>query len=236
MEPYAATAEFYDLLHRERYRTRARHLLRVTKYQPTIGVLEVGAGSGLVTTVLAEAYPDVPILAVEPATPMRALLLGRLAAATEDLRSRVTVYPAELQALDLERVADLAVCVDVAATLAPDQRRDVWAATARALVPGGVLLVESPPPVPESGRSSLPCVRVGADRYTGEVTATAAGPGMVRWRFTYRVLRGDRVLREVAEEFDGWSVGADTLGTELAAAGFVAGATVAQDVLLLRRG
>ncbi len=235
MEPYAATAEFYDLLHRERYRARAHQLLRVTDYQPTIGVLEIGAGSGLVTTVLAEAYPDVPILAVEPATPMRALLLGRLAAA-EELRSRVTVYPAEVQALDLEGVADLAVCVDVAATLAPDQRRGVWAATARALVPGGVLLVESPPPVPESGRASLPCVRVGADRYTGEVTATATGPGTVRWRFTYRVLRDDRVLREMAEEFDGWSVDPDELRTELAGAGFVDGAAVAGDVLVLRRG
>ncbi len=223
------------MLHRERYRTRARRLLSVTDCRPTTGVLEVGAGSGLVTTVLAEAYPDVPILAVEPAGPMRALLLAKLAAAA-DLRSRVTVYPAEVQALDLERVADLAVCVDVAATLAPDQRRAVWAATARALVPGGLLLVESPPPVPESGRSSLPCVRVGLDRYTGEVTAAATGPGTVRWRFTYRVLRGDRVLREVAEEFDGWSVDPGELRTELAAAGFVAGAAVAGDVLVLRRG
>ncbi|MFZ0121824.1 MAG: methyltransferase [Pseudonocardiaceae bacterium] len=218
--PYRVTAEFYDLLHGADYRQRARRLLSFYAAQARVAILEVGAGSGLGTTVLAEVS-TVPVHAVEPALPMRALLLSRLADSTTRVRQRVTVHAQTMQNVGLHEMADLAVCINVAPCWDPAQRRAAWRAIARALIADGVLVLDWPlDSVDVTGRvEESEAVTVGGDEYRGRITMVGRGGGRARMDVIYQVRRSGVLLREAFESFDMWLLGRRQLLAELAAAG-----------------
>jgi len=99
MRSYEVTAEFYDLLQATRYVQRADAVLSRWLGRPRVGALDVGAGTGLATELLAKRC-DVTVHAVEPTRSMRTVLLSRLAGRPELLepyafmpvRSRISVY------------------------------------------------------------------------------------------------------------------------------------------------
>jgi SAM-dependent methyltransferase len=217
---YQVTAEFYDLLHGADYRQRARRLLSCSAARARVAILEVGAGSGLVTTVLAEAS-SVPVHAVEPALPMRALLLSRLADTDELVRQRVTVHAATMQEVSLPERVDLATCVNVASCWNPEQRRAVWRAIARALTRDGVLILDCPPERADLTEQSEECrtVTVGGDEYRGRITVVGCGGDRARMDVSYQVLRRGVLLREASESFDMWVLGRRRLLAELAETG-----------------
>jgi len=218
--PYQVTAEFYDLLHGVDYRRRARRLLSAHAARARVAILEVGAGSGLVTMVLAEAS-TVPVHAVEPAPPMRALLLSRLADVAGPVRQRVTVHAGAIQDTGLHDMADLAICVNVASCWDPVQRRAVWRTISRALLPGGVLVLERPlGPADRSGQSEeCATVTVGGDEYSGRITVVGCGGERARTDVRYQIRRNGVLLREASESFDMWVLGQRRLLAELAATG-----------------
>jgi 16S rRNA A1518/A1519 N6-dimethyltransferase RsmA/KsgA/DIM1 with predicted DNA glycosylase/AP lyase activity len=80
---------FYDLLQAD------VHVPEVARKLPPLlsgarrAILEVGAGTGLITTLLADCTPA-EIFAAEPAAGMRAVLLSRLSSRPQ-LLARVTV-------------------------------------------------------------------------------------------------------------------------------------------------
>ncbi|AUS78670.1 class I SAM-dependent methyltransferase [Actinoalloteichus sp. AHMU CJ021] len=226
-DPYSVTAEFYDLLHLDGYREWARTWLATSARRARLGVLEVGSGTGAMTWVLAEES-EVPVHAVEPSRAMRAVLMGRLATASDRVRSRVRVHPHPLGAAGLAGVADLAVCVNLAAGLPPAEREDaLWPAVARALVPGGLLVVDSPRRgSPAAEEWPLPSTRLGPDVYTGTVRCAPgdrAGPD--RWTFRYQVLGERGTLREETETFPTWPLDPEVLDQELRVAGFLPAGT-----------
>ncbi|WP_016697140.1 class I SAM-dependent methyltransferase [Actinoalloteichus spitiensis] len=226
-DQYSVTAEFYDLLHLAGYREWARTWLATPARRARLGVLEVGAGTGAMTGVLAEES-EVPVHAVEPSRAMRSVLMGRLATASDRVRSRVRVHPRPLAAAGLAGVADLAVCVNLAGGLPPDEREGrLWPAVARALVPGGLLVVDSPrPESPAAEEWALPSTRLGPDVYTGTVRCVPAGPpderaGPHHWTFRYQVLGERGTIREESETFPTWPLGPEVLDQELRVAGFL---------------
>src|SRR5919201_4925139 len=101
-DPYAITAEFYDVLAGPRWATLAPALANaLAGADPAAGpLLDLGAGTGLSTVALADAVPEATILAVEPSPSLRAVLLSRLAA-RPDLQRRVTVLPMDLFGAEL---------------------------------------------------------------------------------------------------------------------------------------
>jgi SAM-dependent methyltransferase len=218
--PYQVTAEFYDLLHGADYRRRARRSLSFFAVRAQLGILEVGAGTGLVTTVLAEAC-SVPVHAVEPALPMRALLLSRLADSAKLVRQRVTVHAEAVQDVGLHEMADLAICVNVASCWNPAQRRAVWQAISRALTPAGVLVLDRPPEEADMTGQSEECemVTVGNDEYSGRITMVGRGGDRARMDVSYQVRRSGVLLREASESFDMWLLGRRRLLAELAETG-----------------
>ena len=229
MDAYTVSAEFYDVLQARDERERADRLFASPARRARSGIIEVGAGSGLVTQVLARAA-TVPVHAIEPNPAMRALLLSRLAAAPNEHRARVTVHPEPVQELwprEHAPAADLAVCSKVVATLDPHERRETWAALARLVGPDGLLLIDPPPTTaPESPRTQvLRQVAVGDDVYSGflsetPVRGTTAGADRIHLEYTYQVRRDGELLREEREEFDLWPVGSEQLRWELACAGW----------------
>ncbi|XKK38859.1 class I SAM-dependent methyltransferase [Nocardiopsis sp. ARC36] len=102
-------------------------------------LVDVGAGSGLVTRQVAAAYPDCRVIAAEPAAGMRALLTGRVGD-DPGLAQRVTVLPHAAERL-LEpgvlpdRLCGVVIC-GVLGHLDPDLRRDLLRGLAERLAPG----------------------------------------------------------------------------------------------------
>jgi SAM-dependent methyltransferase len=230
---YDVTAEFYDLLHARTYLDEAERLLDRWLGEPVVGVLDVGAGTGLGTVAIA-ARCGVPLHAVEPAASMRAVLLSRIAGQPQ-LLDRITVHAAPVERLGLRAIADFALCLNTMSTLDESARRQGLAAIARALVDGGRLVVQRPPAHAGTGHTALPTWRLGEDRYGGETVGRLIGSDEVEWRFTYRVARGDAVIREATETFRGYLVPPSRFDDELRAAGFEPEGSDEPDIVVARR-
>jgi SAM-dependent methyltransferase len=229
---YEASAEFYDPLHGRRYLDRATALadrLLAGDDAPRIGIVDVGAGTGLATAEFARRFP-IDVHAVEPSACMRAILLSRLAG-HDGMPIRVRVHDRPVQRLGLDAAADVVWCMNMLGTLGPDDRAEALAAMRATLVPGGRLIVERPPDAPREP-SDLGAWDLGGDRYSGSVTCDPVGPDAVVWRFVYRVSRDGTVLREVREEFPGFLVDADGFTGELHRAGFVVTGAEPPDIVV----
>ncbi|MFF7160757.1 class I SAM-dependent methyltransferase [Streptomyces sp. NPDC008086] len=220
-DDYAVSAEFYDVLQAQQDAIRVHRLYGRDVASARHGVLDVGAGTGRVT-LMSLLESRVAVYAVEPARAMRTPLMSRLAALSPELRERITVHPRRLEEARLCAVADVAVCHNTVACLAPAARRALWPALARALVPGGRLLLQLPParPPDEETVRVFPDQRVGEHTYGGRMVMSAAG-SRIRTRFDYRVRGAEGVLREHTETFWMWPAPRAEMVRDLAEHGFV---------------
>jgi SAM-dependent methyltransferase len=216
MRSYDVTAEFYDVLHASRYVRSTRRVLDRWLGTPTVGVIDVGAGTGLGTSLLT-ARCHVDVHAVEPSRAMRAVLLSRLAG-QPDVLSRVHVHTCLVQDLNLHRAADFVLCLNTMGTLDREARAAALAALHRAVVPGGRLVVEAPPARLPTDVHQLPSWTLGDQRYGGTVSTRDAGAGRFTWHFDYRVTNGDALVRSEHESFPGYLV--PDFEPELTDAGF----------------
>jgi SAM-dependent methyltransferase len=233
MRSYEVTAEFYDLLQATDFARIAERLLDRWLGDPQVGVLDIGAGTGLATALLARRVA-VTVHAVEPAASMRAVLLSRLAG-HQDLLSRVRVHARTVDRVGLRDAADFALCLNTMSTLEPAERAAGLDALATAMVPGGVLVVQRPPASPGPARADLPCWYLGGDVYGGEIACTRTGDETVEWRFTYRVTRDDVTVREQVETFDGYLATPECFAEQLARAGFASVDADDPEIVVARR-
>ncbi|MFD0662832.1 class I SAM-dependent methyltransferase [Thermocatellispora tengchongensis] len=166
-------------------------------------ILEIGAGTGRVTEVIAAALPTAEIVAMEPSPPMRAILTSRVAD-DPGLRERVTVVDTAAPDLPpLDRIS-AAVIFGVAGHLTEPERRTLWARLRERLAPGGVIVVElmgvrTPRTIPPtlSLRETM-----GRQVYEWWLAGEPLGPGLMRFTTTWRVLRDGRTVREVSDGYD----------------------------------
>ena len=140
---YEVTSELSGLLHGIAYQRQAQEQFTALAEQAQYGILEIGADSSLVTTVLA-GRSLVPVHAIEPDQALRTLLLSRLLGEPESVRDRVAVHTTTLQDADMPEVADLVICANVIGTWNSTQRRSAWRAIAHALIPGGIAVLQLP--------------------------------------------------------------------------------------------
>ena len=157
---------FYDLFAED------GHVLRIRKDLPPLltgvrrSILEIGAGSGLITTSLADWTPA-EIFALEPSAGMRGMLLARLNSRPE-LLNRVTVLPGDALSVTLDEPVEAVVMINVMYALEPDYRKRLWPVLAAALDPGGLLVFtwkDGGPPAPHPLRE-LGSRQVGRHAYT----------------------------------------------------------------------
>jgi SAM-dependent methyltransferase len=231
--PYQVTAEFYDLLQATRLEGVAQRLLGRWLGTPRVGVIDAGAGTGLVTAMLARDC-DVTVHAIEPAAEMRAILLSRLAGHPDEL-AKVRVHARRIEELGLSEVADFGWCFNTLACLDEAARVGALAALARAMVRGGTLVLQRPPTQQGPPRADLPRLELGGDTYTGEVICKKIGADCVEWRFVYRVSREGVLIREVSETFTGYLATETEFGRQLDDAGFVTVAADEPDVVIAKR-
>lgn len=214
------SAPFYDLFQEQSHVPKIRKKLPPLLTGVRRSVLEIGAGTGLITTSLADWTPA-EIFALEPAAGMRAVLLSRLTARPE-LLQRVTVLACDALSVDLDEPVEAAVMINVMYALEPDYRRRLWPVLASRLEPGGLLVFTwrdggPPPPHPLQEMTSR---QVGRHTYTVLSEILASDEEAAHAHYLYRITEGDAIISE--EEITGhmyrppW----DVIRSELAAAGF----------------
>jgi hypothetical protein len=220
-DEYHESGEFLDLFSHEAWQAlREPVQAALSGAAPETGpVVELGAGSGLGTRVIAEMLPAARILAVEPSVIQRAALLVRL----DGLRERVTVVAAGAESVALPDRLGAVVAMNMIGHLTPGDRQALWRRVGDRLAPGAPLVVNLQPPtepteIPETGFAE---VRVGDHTYVGSGAAQPTGPDTIIWQMRYRVLDGSgRVVRETVADYEWYVVSPAVLLAELSAAGF----------------
>ncbi|MEX5710658.1 bifunctional Gfo/Idh/MocA family oxidoreductase/class I SAM-dependent methyltransferase [Parafrankia sp. FMc6] len=203
--PYTPTAEFFDLVaagHVERSSAPAVvEALRAAGLGKGV-LVEIGAGTGLLTEAVARAFPQSEIICFEPSDGMRAVLTGRVCR-DDDLRSRVTVSADPAPNLDLPETIEAALVCGVAGHLSPGKRAALWGRLRKRLGPGGMIIVELMDldrPV-DLAPHRLARTRLGDQNYEWWLSGQPAGDDTIILRTTWRVLSGDRVVREAHDSY-----------------------------------
>ncbi|MFD3685075.1 Gfo/Idh/MocA family oxidoreductase [Nocardiopsis sp. NPDC058631] len=221
LSDYNEAAEFFDLGAREHTaRTGPAVVACLTGIDPRTGPLvDIGAGSGLVTRQVAAAYPDCRLIATEPAAGMRALLTARVGD-DPGLAQRVTVLPHAAERL-LEpgvlpdRLCGVVVC-GVLGHLEPDLRRELLRGLARRLAPGAPIVVELTG-MREPTRIRPTLLRhaeLGEQRYEWWMSGEPDGPDRMRLDTAWRVFRAGEPVREVREQYRWYTLELDQLARE----------------------
>ncbi|MFI7870439.1 Gfo/Idh/MocA family oxidoreductase [Streptomyces salinarius] len=193
--PYSPSAEFFDLVAAEHTATASAPAVAALLADADLSagpVVDIGAGTGLVTEAVARARPDAEIIACEPSVGMRAVLTSRVFS-DADLRTRVTVTADAAPDLDLpDRISVVLLC-GVLGHLDADARARLWRRLNRRLAPGGLVVVElmqfeRPSTLPETRLATATAGRLRYEwSFAGAPDETE--DGVMRLRSTWRVYR-----------------------------------------------
>ncbi|MYW01245.1 class I SAM-dependent methyltransferase [Streptomyces sp. SID3343] len=215
---YSTSAEFYDLVAARHVTSSGPALSAVlADVDATAGpVVEIGAGTGRVTQVIAAALPHARIVAAEPSATMRAVLASRVAR-DPDLRRRVSITDGTAQDMALPEKIGAAVIFGVAGHLDRRERIALWRRLAAHLAPGGLVAVElmgtaAPRPMPPTLSLSE---RIGRQVYEWWIAAEPVAADRTRFSTTWKVLDDDgRLVREVTDTYDWHAYDLDRLAAE----------------------
>ncbi|GAB3456769.1 class I SAM-dependent methyltransferase [Streptomonospora sediminis] len=214
---YSPAAEFFDLVgHRHLASSAPALRAALTGLDTGHGpVVDIGAGTGLVTATIAEILPAARIHSAEPSPNMRAILTSRVFTDPR-LRERVTVHPEPAQQLPLPDSISAAVVFGVAGHIPRAERIALWQRLAERLPAGGPIVVEL---MGVETPRSIPFVRMcrehlGEHTYEWWISGEPAGAGTIRWHTQWRVFRGGEQVRTVDDEYDWETFGIDRLAEE----------------------
>ncbi|MGO1544066.1 MAG: SAM-dependent methyltransferase [Gulosibacter sp.] len=216
-DPYAATAEAYDLFSES---ARPSQTAAIEAWLPRLRndwgpVLDIGAGSGFVAELILERDTAATVFAIEPSTAMRSLLLGRIAA-HPNWFDRITVRPEDFFAATLPQRVGGALMLGVIGHFDPGERAAIFAELSDRLPSGGAALFDLQSPVRPAPVEPYVYTAPTVGGLTYQVIAEAwlAGEERLRWRMTYLVLEGERVISESSAEFNYWHPSPEVLATE----------------------
>lgn len=221
MSGYGVTARYYDPMASAAHaHVDERIAGALAGLNTAVGpVVDVGAGTGLTTALIAGTLPAAEVVAVEPDPAMLPALMTRVWA-NPDLRKRVTILPSGiLEALLPDRIAGAVLSASLV-HLGPPERARLWPLLAERLAPGGRIIVEVQCPSAEDmAEVEIASARVGRVTYRGSAEATQVGPDRQRWRMTYRADLEGRTLACDTASYECWAISADQVVEEAALAG-----------------
>jgi SAM-dependent methyltransferase len=220
-DEYERSAEFVDVMLAPHWAALGPPLAEALQ-GVTGPIVDVGAGGGHGTRVIAKAVAEAEIVAVEPSMPLRSILLARVNESAE-LRDRVTVLPEPFSEAVLPPRLSAVVTMNVIGHFDAAGRQALWTVLADRLVPGGRAVLNLEPPaepmaVPESRFADM---RIGRRRYEGWGRAEPAGPDRITWHMTYRTYQDDRLTGVLEARYDWWVLDERRLKEELGRHGLV---------------
>lgn len=214
---YRESAEYIDIMSRDAWRWLGPLLAEaLVTADPVAGpVVDFGAGTGLGTLAIAKALPAAEILAVEPSSGLRAVLLSTVYS-DADLTRRVTVLDTDVQHAVLPERLGAVAAMNMIGHLDRQDRRALWAVLAERLAPGAPAVLNLQPP---GSAIALPDARfteiaIGRRTYEGWGRAEPDGTDAVIWHMRYRVLENGVPVDERAVDYRWWIVTEDDLRAE----------------------
>ena len=221
MKGYGVTAQYYDPLMSAAHAEVDRQIAAALKgLDVSAGpVVDIGAGTGLSTALIASTLPTAEILAVEPDPAMRSSLMTRIWTDT-DLRARVSILPIEVLSAPLsERISGAALSASLV-HLSSRDRSKLWRSLARRLAPGGRVIVEVQCPeavdIPET---NMKPVQVGRIVYGGSAAAKRIASDRQRWKVKYHAALDGREIKRDTAVYECWTISAEQILFEANAAG-----------------
>jgi len=223
MNGYAVTAQFYDVMADDQHSAVDTQIAAaLTGLDTTAGpVVDIGAGTGLTTRVIATTLPDADIFAVEPDPSMRCALMARVWSAP-DLRRRVSIIPMGIMDAPLPATIAGAVLSASLVHFSPKERAKLWALLANRLVAGGRVIAEVQCPYAVAiPQMQMVGSRIGRVEYEGQASAELLDEQRQRWCVTYRSVLDGKELACDSATYDCWTISADKIVAEASAAGLV---------------
>lgn len=225
MRDYEAWAEFGDVLRlpSDPERDAAASIpWESAGFQAHLPLIDVGPGSGVTTVVLAEKFPEAEVIAVEPDSLMRSLLMTRL---TErpDVRERTTVLPGAIQDSWLPAECGGALLFNVIYFLGERERERFWERMARVLVPGAPVLMSRSYGGAQDEDVERKLVKsgvVGRQEYQRWYESHSLGDGRVEIINHYVVLRDGEVVRDEETRITPFGLGEDRIVDEIPVGAF----------------
>lgn len=222
-DPYALSAEFYDVISEEQWQLREARMAAALSEAPAdqAPVLDVGAGTGPCVRLIADALPKARIIAVEPSAAMRAALACRIMQDV-DLRQRVTVLAGRLQDVVVPPNLSAAVICGTIGYFDKSERLALWADLAERLVSGGLIIVDvmmlsEPQEIPYT---KIAGTTIGEQALEVWMEGSPADQDVMRWKMTYKVMSEETVLRTFCDEHDWHTFGLDQVAEEASQSGF----------------
>ncbi|MEV4356882.1 class I SAM-dependent methyltransferase [Nonomuraea sp. NPDC049625] len=219
-DDYAAAVPFYDLWHEDGHVPMVRELLPLLLKGVRRSVLEIGAGTGLITELIARETPA-EIYALEPSLGMRSVLVSRLASDPATLR-RVTVLPYGALDVEVDEPVEAVVMISVLQSFDAEERATLWEVLARQLEPGGRLVFnwrERSAPVP-GDLEVMGSYQVGRHEYEVAGQVLEAEGESVTTRFVYRIRQHGVAISEDEVVLTNHWPARERLVSELESAGF----------------
>lgn len=235
MSGYAITARYYDPMASAAHAHVDERIAQALAGLDTAAgpIVDIGAGTGLTTALIAGTLPAAEVVAVEPDPAMLPALMTRVWA-DPDLRQRVTILSRDILDAPLpDRIAGAVLSASLV-HLGPPERARLWPMLAERLAPDGRIVVEVQCPSAEDiAEVGMASAQVGRVTYRGSVQASRIGPDRQRWRMTYRADLEGRTLACDTATYDCWTISADQILEEAALTGL--SGRVADELVILER-
>ncbi|MDJ0363080.1 class I SAM-dependent methyltransferase [Rhodococcus sp. H29-C3] len=218
-DPYIRSADHLDLLSAGQWQSMAPIVSEaLTGIRDGVReIVELGAGTGLGIRVICDAVPNARIVAIEPSSPLRAVLLHRIASDT-DMRSRVTVENQPFPAARLPESFDALVMINTLGHLDRSAREKLWQVIATGLRTGGCAVINLQQPTTSTAVPEFEMAReqVGNRTYHGSAWAERIDDTTMKWHMTYRTSEGSNEIDATDVEYLWNVIDSRTLEYELA--------------------
>ncbi|WP_053078642.1 class I SAM-dependent methyltransferase [Methylobacterium tarhaniae] len=222
-DAYAQTAELYEILSEQHWSERRDSILRTLADAAgmTGHVVDIGAGTGRGTALIADHIPHVSVMAIEPSASMRVGLMTRVFA-NRTMRDRVTVCDRRFQEAELPSRLSAAFAFGSIGFLGRQDRRAFWLRLQRCLDEEGfvfadLMRVGAPQVVDETRVASAD---VGEQRYEIWLSGRPGAQDTIVWTMRCEILRGSRIVRRFIIEREWHAFGLSQLADEAREANF----------------
>lgn len=221
MSVYAVSAQFYDAIAGKQHAAVDSEIARALQGLKTADspVVDIGAGTGLTTRVIANALPQAEILAIEPDPAMLSALMTRIWS-DPDLRRRVSILPLSLLSAPLPPVISAAVASASLVHFDPQQRQELWTLLSNRLSPSGRAVVEIQCPVAQDvAEFCIATTQVGQIIYEARASAQRIDGRRQHWHISYISRLHEVEIDRQSTDYVCWVISSEQLLAEAACFG-----------------